>query len=60
MKVVLIKYRTKYDDCEEIVGVASNMEIANRHIEDLEKKYPYAFGREYGTYYFETYQVIEN
>ena len=58
MKVVLIKYKARYEDCEEIVDIASNMDIANKYIEDLQTKYPYAYGKDYGTYYFETFDVI--
>lgn len=59
MKVVLIKRIARYDDCEEIVGIALNMDLANKYIKDLQEKYPYAYGTDYGTYYFETYDVIE-
>lgn len=59
MNVVLMKYKARYEDCEEIIGIALNMEVANKHIEELATKYPYAYGKEYGTYYFEEYKVIE-
>ena len=59
MKVVLIKYKSRYDDCEEIVGVATNMDVANKYVEDLKTKYPYAYGENYGTYFFDTRTVIE-
>ena len=59
MKVILIKYRYRYDDCEEIIGVAVSMDTANKYIKDLAAKYPYAYGEDYGTYYFEEYKLIE-
>lgn len=59
MEVVLIKRKSRYDDCEEIVGIAINMDTANKYIKDLAAKYPYAYGEDYGTYYFEKYKVIE-
>lgn len=60
MKVVLIKYKMRYEDCEEIIGIALNMDVANKHIEELATKYPYAYGKEYGTYYFEEHEVIKD
>ena len=59
MQVVLIKRKSRYEDCEEIVGVAANMDAANKYIENLAAKYPYAYGKDYGTYYFEKYDIIE-
>ena len=59
MKVVLIKYKSRYDDCEEIVGVAINMDVANKYVEDLKTKYPYAYGEDCGIYFFDTQRVIE-
>ena len=59
VEVVLIKRKSRYDDCEEIVGIATNMDVANKYIEDLADKYPYAYGKDYGTYYFEKYKLIK-
>ena len=59
MEVILIKYKPRYDDCEEIVCIASNIKVANKYIEDLAAKYPYAYGKDYGTYYFEKYDLIK-
>ena len=59
MKVVLIRYESRYDDCEEIVGVAVNMNVAEKYVEELKTKYPYAYGENYGTYFFDTQRVIE-
>ena len=59
MEVVLIRRKSRYDDCEEIVGIAINMDTANKYIENLATKYPYAYGKDYGTYYCETYNIIE-
>lgn len=59
MEVVLIKYKYRYEDCEETIGIAINMEVANKYVEDLKTKYPYAYGENYGTYFFDTHKVIE-
>ena len=59
MEVVLIKYKSRYDDYEDIIGIATDMEVANNHIKNLEAKYPYAFGENYGTYSFEKYIVFD-
>lgn len=59
MEVVLIRRKSRYEDCEEIVGIAINMDVANKYIKDLSTKYPYAYGESYGTYYLERYKVIE-
>ncbi len=59
MKVILIKYKARYDDCEEIIGIALNMDVANKYVEDLKTKYPYAYGEDYGIYFFDTQRVIE-
>lgn len=59
MEVVTIRYESRYDDCEEIVGVAMNMDVAKEYVEKLKTANPYAYGEKYGTYYFETCKVIE-
>ena len=59
MEVVLIKHTAKYDDCEKIIGIALNEKIANEYIEDLAIKYPYVYGKEYGSFSFETYKIID-
>ena len=59
MEVVTIRYKSRYDDCEEIVGVAMNMDVAKEYVEKLKTANPYAYGEKYGTYYFETHKVIE-
>ena len=59
MEIVTIRYKSRYDDCEEIVGVAMNMDVAKEYVEKLKTANPYAYGDNYGTYYFETYKVIE-
>jgi hypothetical protein len=59
MEVVLIRYKPRYDDCEEIIGIAISVEMAIKYVEDLASKYPYAYGKDYGTYYFEKYDLIK-
>ena len=59
MEVVTIRYKQRYYDYEEIVGVAMNMDVAKEYVEKLKTANPYAYGEKYGTYYFETYKVIE-
>jgi hypothetical protein len=43
MKVGLIKYYPKYDEMEEIVGVAASKEAAKKYMEELHKKWPYCY-----------------
>ena len=43
MKVGLIKYYHKYDEMEEIVGVAASKEAAKKYMEELQKKWPYCY-----------------
>ena len=43
MKVILIEYIPKYDDYIEKVGIAINMESAKKYVEELQRKYPYAY-----------------
>jgi hypothetical protein len=59
MKVVLIKWKPKYDDIEEIVGIAANEEVAYKHMQELALKYPHCYGATYGTRYFEDFDLIE-
>lgn len=59
MEVVLIRCKYRYEDCEEIVGIASHIDMAQKYVEDLAAKHPYAYGTDYNTYYFETYKLIE-
>lgn len=39
MEVVLIKHTSRYDDYEETVGIAKDMDITNKYIEDLKMKW---------------------
>ena len=58
MEVVLIKYKSRYEDCEEFIGVAENINAAKQHVEWLAAKYPDAYGDAHGRYYFEEHKVI--
>ena len=60
MEVVFIKFKDRYGDCEEDIGVAINMEAADKHIEELRNKYPLCYGKEYGKFYVEVFKVIED
>ena len=59
MKVILIKHMSIYDDSEEIVDIALNMDIAKTHIEDLKTAYPCVYGDDYGEFVLEEYKVID-
>ena len=59
MKVVLIKYHPLYEDYEEIVGIAINMEMANKHIQHLKKRCPHAYEYDDNRFDFDEYEVIE-
>ena len=58
MKVVVINYISRYEDSEEIIGVALNMDIAKRYTEFLKEQYPYAYGDECGKFRYDKYEVI--
>jgi hypothetical protein len=59
MEVVFIKFKDRYEDCTEDIGVAINMESAYKHIEELRNKYPLCYGKEYGNFHVEVFKVIE-
>lgn len=59
MKVILIRHIPRYDDCEEIVDIAIDGDIANKRIEELKIQYPYVYGDEYGRFVLEEYRVID-
>ena len=52
MKVGLIKYYHKYDETEEIVGVA-----ASKDMEELRKKWPYCYQSE--VFEYMEFELIE-
>ena len=54
MKVILIEYIPKYDDCIEKVGIAIDMKSAKKYVEELQKKYPYAY---VGRFSFEEFDL---
>ena len=56
MKVILIEHYPKYDDCVQTVGVAINMDIAEKHVNELQKKYPYAY---IGRFDFTEFDLID-
>ena len=59
MYVILIKYKDKYEEVEEIVGVAANSDIAYKHIKNLKINFPHAYGDSYGRFSLEQCKVIE-
>ena len=59
MKMVLIKYDCRYEDVQEIIGIAINMDAANKYVEWLGTKWPDAYGKNHGTYLFEEYEAID-
>jgi hypothetical protein len=58
MKVILIKYIPLYEDVEETIGIAANQEAAEKYMEDLAARYPLAYGSDYGTAYYEAFELI--
>lgn len=59
MEMVLIEHIARYDDCKEIIGIATNMDVAKEYVEDLKKEYPHAYNDECSQFFFEKYKVIE-
>lgn len=59
MEVVFIKFKYRYEDCEEDIGVAINMDVAYKYIEELRNKYPLCYGIGCGKFYVEAFKVIE-
>lgn len=57
-KVILIQYEMKYEDGLENIGIAISKEDAQKYIEELKNKYPYAYGDMYGKFYFEEFDLI--
>ncbi len=58
MEVVVIRYIYKDDHIEEIVGVAINMDVAKKYVEELQNKYP-CYDKRYGDFFFEEHPVME-
>ena len=57
MKIILIEHKMKYDELIENVGIALNKEIAEKYVEELKNKYPYAYN---GRFYFSEFDLISN
>lgn len=55
-RVILIEYKEKYEELPEKIGIASNSEIAHKHIKELKRKYPYSY--EKGNFYLSAFNVI--
>lgn len=59
MNVILIKWRSRWEDYDELVGIAASEAIAHKHAKELAAKYPHCYGDQYGTWYFEDFDLIE-
>lgn len=59
MELVLIKFRYRYIDAEEHIGVAINMEAAYKHIDKLRNEHPQCYGSDDGSFHVEVFKVIE-
>lgn len=55
MKVILIEHHPKYDDYEEKVGIAADMETAEKYVDELRRQHPYAYN---GRFSFEEFDLI--
>ena len=55
-KVVVIKFQMQYEPEADIEGIAINMEVAEKHVEELKKKWPHLYP--HGTFIFEEYEMI--
>ena len=55
-RVILIEYKEKYDEFPEKIGIASNSEIAHKHIEELKRRCPYSYAK--GNFYLSAFNVI--
>ena len=59
MDVVFIKFKNRYEDCTEDIGIAINIKTANKYIDKLIAEYPLCYGSQYGTFLCEVFKVIE-
>jgi hypothetical protein len=59
MNVILIKWRARWEDLDETVGIATNEVAAHKHAKELATKYPHCYGDQYGTWHFEDFDLIE-
>jgi hypothetical protein len=59
MNVILIKWRSRWESDEEIVGIAASEAAAHKHTKELATKYPHCYGEGYGTWFFEDFNLIE-
>lgn len=57
--VIFIRFHSKYDDCDDDVGVAISIDAANKYVENLRREYPDAYGERYGKFIFITYHLIK-
>ena len=58
MEVVLIKHKSRWEDGEDIVGIAASQKVAERYTAELASTYPHCYGSDYGTFYFEPFSLI--
>lgn len=59
MKVFLIKWQARYEDCDELVGIAASEALADKYTKELAAKYPHCYGSQYGHWEYEYFDLIE-
>lgn len=58
MKVVLIKWKSRWEDYDEMIGIAANIEVAEQHAAELAEKYKDCYGPSHGSWGFEEFTLI--
>ena len=59
MEVTLIKWRYKWENYKKLVGIAVSESVAHKYAKELAAKYPHCYGDQYGNWYFEDFDLIE-
>lgn len=59
MNIVLIKWKSKWEDFDEMIGIAANHKVADRYTKDLATKYPDCYGDRHGKWLFEDFELLE-
>lgn len=59
MNVTLIKWRSRWEDYDELIGIAASEAVAHKHTKELAANYPHCYGDQYGTWYLEDFNLIE-
>ena len=58
MKVILIKWKSRWEDYDQIVGIATDWDAADRHVRELAVKYKDCYGPSHGSWGFEEFTLI--